>query len=346
MKKHFSINDYSEQEVAQLNAAYASSFETGFIKVGSKVTGTLLTKTEKEAIFTTYGKSNVIVKNTDFESIIIENLSKGDRIDIEILSISDAKNDYQVIGSIQKLKQSEVNEFLAEAVTSEKVLTGVVSTLNHGGYIVDVVINDMLVNIFMPNLLTDVNKLSNPESIVGQEIDFIIEKSSKDGNTSYMASRKKYLQTLIPNAISALEVGSKYEGTITGTTDFAVFIQFNECLTGMIHKSNLEKDTTDYSAGETIEFYVKNVVKDRLFLTQIMRDSLWDSLEVGDVLSGSVSSIKDFGLMLQLDFETKGLIHISNLKGKSPEDYNIGENVVVKVTAINKNNRQITLTLA
>lgn len=346
MKKHFTINNYTSAEVEQLNAAYANSFDKGFIKIGSKVTGTLLRKTDKEAIFTTYGKSNVSVRNSDVESQIIENLNIGDKIDIEILSVNDAKNEYQVLGSIQKVKQSEIKEFLSTVIENQTVLTGRVAELNHGGYIIDLIINDIMVNIFMPNLLADVNKLSNPESIVGTDIEFIMEKYVKDGNVNYMASRKKYLQTLIPNAIAALEIGGKYVGTITGTTDFAVFVQLNGCLTGMIHKSNLEKDTTEYSAGDPIEFYVKNVVKDRLFLTQIMRDSLWDTLEVGDVLTGSVSSIKDFGLMLQLDFETKGLIHRSNLKGKNPEDWNIGENVVVKVTAINKNNRQITLALA
>ncbi len=346
MKQHFSINEYSTQEVEQLNAAYFSSFDSGFIKVGSKVTGTLYKKTEKESIFSTYGKSNVIVKNNDTESQILNNLTLGDKIDIEILSISDSKSEYSVVGSIQKVKVSQINEFFASSAEKESILTGRVAEINNGGYIIEVIVNDMAVNVFMPHLLADVNKLSNPESILGMDIEFVTEKTQKDGNVSYLASRKKYLQSLIPAATSALVVGSKYEGIVTGTTDFAVFVQLSGCLTGMIHKSNLEKETKDYTAGESIEFFVIDIVKGRLFLTQVLRDSLWDSLAVDDILTGSVASIKDFGLMMQLDYETKGLIHRSNLKGKSPDDFKNGETIVVKVTAINKNNRQITLAIA
>lgn len=346
MKRFFTINEYSAQEVEQLNLAYSNSFDAGFVKVGAKVTGTLLTKNPKEAIFSTYGKSNITVKNTDNESQILGNLNLGDKIDIEILSVSDAQNEYTVVGSIHKVKISQINEFFAKAAEQENILTGRVAEINNGGYIIELVVNDMMINVFMPHLLADVNKLSNPESIVDTEIEFVVEKTQKDGVTSYLASRKKYLQTLIPAATAALEVGKKYEGVITGTTDFAVFVQLKGCLTGMIHKSNLEKETTAYSAGETIEFYIKDIVKGRLFLTQILRDSLWDTLAVDDVLTGTISSIKDFGLMMQLDYETKGLIHRSNLKGKSPESFTTGETIVVRVTAINKNNRQITLTIA
>jgi hypothetical protein len=56
-----------------------------------------------------------------------------------------------------------------------------------------------------------------------------------------------------------------------------VFVEFNDCLTGMIHKTNLDPDWTrrfdQILPGYQIEFYIKEIIKDKIILTQISRDS-------------------------------------------------------------------------
>ena len=345
-KREFTIyNDYSETEVAELEKAYSKSLDQGHFKVGKVVTGFLYSKTNNELNFVTYGKTQITVKLSSEENAVTSTLEIGAKTGIEITGIEEEKTGYFVYGSVAKVKQNEIKEFLDEAYDHESILTGVVKEMNQGGYIVELSINDSTTSMFMPNLLTSVNKLFEPAALVGQEIDVILDVVNKNGTDSYVCNRKKYLQTLIPHELGKLIKGGKYEGFITGKTDFAAFIQFNGCLTAMIHKSNLEAPLEEIKTGDSIIFYVKDVIKDRLFCTQVQKDSLWDTIKVDDELSGEVSSIKDFGLMIQLDYETKGLLHRSVLKGKSPEEWQKGDAVYVKVTAINKTNRQITLAL-
>ncbi len=42
---------------------------------------------------------------------------------------------------------------------------------------------------------------------------------------------------LSQEAIKKLKYDIPYTGHVTGTTPFGIFVEFNECLTGMIHKA-------------------------------------------------------------------------------------------------------------
>jgi ribosomal protein S1 len=176
----------------------------------------------------------------------------------------------------------------------------------------------------------------------------MIESFSKDEGT-YIVSRRKYLQTLIPQAIKELEYGYVYTGKVTGTTTFGVFVEFNDCLTGMIHKTNIDPNWAEriqqITPGFEIEFYVKEIIKDKIILTQILRESLWDSIKVGQVINGKVRDLKPFGALIILDEETNGLVHTSELE-KSSRRLTAGEDVKVKVIAVDRMNRKIFLSVA
>lgn len=317
------------------------------IKVGSKVTGKLVSKSDKYAFIDFKGKTSVCIDVTPQEVSLLAALEVGEDATVLITAISD-KDNFEIEGSLYQLKMIEMTDFLNNVYENRIVLTGVPTELNHAGYNVSVNIEDQEMSLFMPHLLTDVNKLPQPESILNTEIEFYLEQVRKDGNISYIASRKAYLINMAIKEKRNLKKGGQYDGFVTGCTDFAVFVQFNKCLTGMIHKSNLTEQAIamlpNIPAGTTIEFYVKDIMKDKLFLTQVLRDSLWDSIATNDELTGTISSVKDFGVMVDLDYETKGLLHKSVLA--NPLDtYKKGDKVRVVVTQVNKSNRQITLAL-
>jgi ribosomal protein S1 len=200
----------------------------------------------------------------------------------------------------------------------------------------------------MPNTLAGINKLSSPDAIVGQTFEVMIESFSKDEGT-YIVSRRKYLQTLIPQAIKELKYGEVYDGSVTGTTQFGVFVEFNECLTGMIHKTNINPDWAErihqISPGFQIQFYIKEIIKDKIILTQILRESLWDTIKVGQTINGKVKDMKPFGALIILDEETNGLVHTSELE-KTSRRLTAGEDVKVKVIAVDRMSRKIFLSVA
>jgi ribosomal protein S1 len=208
---------------------------------------------------------------------------------------------------------------------------------------------------FMPNTLAGINKLYDPNSIVGTSIEVAIESFSEYEKT-YIVSRRKYLQTLIPEAIKELEFNKVYTGHVTGTTPFGVFVEFDTCLTGMIHKANVHPDwqekLNEIKPGFEIDFYIKEVVKnnkgdhsrDKIILTQILRETLWDTIKNGQVIEGTVKDSKQFGTLVNLDDETIGLIHTSEME-KIGKKFSAGQSVKVKVLSVDRSSRKIFLTL-
>jgi len=168
----------------------------------------------------------------------------------------------------------------------------------------------------------------------------------------YVVSRRKYLKTLIPEKIKQIKKDPKdkvYTGHVTGTRNFGVFVQFEDCLTGMIHKANIREDYQDkinnIQPGTLIDFYIKDITKggNQIILTQILKESLWDTIRVGDVIKGKVISVKPFGALIELDYETNGLIQTTYIN-KNNKKLVPGEHVDVIVISIIRDDRKIYLT--
>ena len=90
---------------------------------------------------------------------------------------------------------------------------------------------------------------------------------------------------------------------------------------------------------------MKEIIKNnKIILTQILRETLWDNIEVGQSLSGIVKDVKPFGALVVLDSETIGLVHSSEIE-KNNLDISNGSQVSVKVLRVDRGNRKIFLTV-
>ena len=83
----------------------------------------------------------------------------------------------------------------------------------------------------------------------------------------------------------------------------------------------------------------------KIILTQILRESLWDNIKIGQVIDGKVRDNKSFGTLISLDDETMGLIHTSELE-KIGRKFQPEQELKVKVLAVDRANRKIFLTVA
>lgn len=289
-------------------------------------------------------KDFIHVDNKPNENKYLKNLKIGDIVDV-IISKVDNKS-YWISGSIAEIYENQAHADL-KSLDGDLVIMALIKSINPAGYDVEIVHNGITFAGFMPNTLAGINKLYNPESIVGKSIECMIESFSNDEGT-YIISRRKYLKTLIPKAIDELRTNTVYTGNVTGTTPFGVFVEFNDCLTGMIHKANILEDWQDriseIKPGMAIEFYVKEIVKEKIILTQIIRETLWDTIKGGQIIEGKVKDSKQFGVLVSLDEETVGLIHTSEVE-KSGKSLSNGSKVKVKVLAVDRSTHKIYLTI-
>lgn len=305
---------------------------------------TYLGVTEEFFIFDGGFKDYVRIENRPNEAKYFKNTNVGDQVDVLIVSVDEMN--YFIKGSLVELYENKARKSLIDLDDTVPV-DAFVRELTPAGYNVDILFEGVTLAGFMPNTLAGINKLSTPESIVGKTFLVMIESFSKDEGT-YIVSRRKYLQTLIPDAIKDLEYNVVYTGIVTGTTQFGIFVEFKDCLTGMIHKTNINPELLEQYdqvvPGLEIEFFIKEIIREKIILTQVVRDSLWDTIRVGQIIPGKVRDMKSFGALVILDEETNGLIHTSELE-KTSRKLNSGDEVRVRIIAIDRMSRKIFLTL-
>lgn len=289
-------------------------------------------------------KDDIRVDYRVSEAKYLKNSNVGDVIDVLISNID--HDNFLIRGSIAELYESRAHQNLKSLEEGQSV-TAYVKGINPAGYDVELSHGGVTLPGFMPNTLAGINKLYDPNAIVGQTFEVMIESYAEQEGT-YIVSRRKYLQSLIPSAIKQLKYGEVYSGHVTGTTPFGVFVEFNECLTGMIHKANVnpewQEKLTSIKPGFNIEFYIKEVIKDKIILTQILRETLWDNIKNGQTLSGVVRETKQFGTLVNLDDETVGLIHTSEME-KLGKKFTPGQEIKVKVLSVDRGSRKIFLTV-
>jgi len=339
----FRTKKKSQKEV-ELSKLYESTF-VEMPQVGQIINATFAGETKNSFIFTKPGyKDDIRVDNRLSEAKYLKNSQVGDTVDVLIVDIN--HDNFYIKGSISTLYENRAHQTLKSLKEGESVIAHIKS-LNPAGYDVELTHGGVTLPGFMPNTLAGINKLYDPNSIVGSTFEVMIESYAEQEGT-YIVSRRKYLQTLIPKAIKELNFELTYRGHVTGTTPFGVFVEFNECLTGMIHKANVHPEwqerLSDIKPGFEIEFYIKEIVKEKIILTQILRETLWDNIKNGQTLKGVVKDVKQFGTLVSLDDETVGLIHTSEME-KLRMRFQPEQEVKVKVLSVDRASRKIFLTV-
>jgi len=311
------------------------------VHVGQTMIGKVSNITEEGIVIDINYKDYIFVDVRKSEKKIVSNIQIGDDINVMIMEIS--SNPYMIKGSVMELIKNDVIDKIRSSYVNKTSLSAKINEMIPAGFIMDILMNNITIPAFMPNTLAGVNRLTEAQSIdlVGKSIEVQLETLQQDKGY-YVVSRRKHLTHLIPEKIEELKKALEtdpykgYIGTITGSRDFGLFVEFEDCLTGMIHKSNINPEFKDtfqkIPEGTPIEFYVKDVIKNnKIILTQVYNDSLWDTIEVGQKIEGTVIDVKPFGAIIKLDDETIGLIQTIYI-----EKFNqtLQPNYVVKVKVI------------
>jgi ribosomal protein S1 len=213
-------------------------------------------------------------------------------------------------------------EFMSEVKDPKKVYFGRISSRNKGGFFVIV----EGVETFLPGSQAAANKINNFEDLIGKEIPVMFENFLPQTD-SFIVSNKRYIQNILPQLADKVEYNKMYPGRVTGITPYAIFVEFYDVLTGMLHRSEmggevLEKfENQTLVENETINFYVKSVDNlYRFILTSktleernAQEDEEYNSFVdykqyEGSVQRGKITRIRQNGVFVKLDDNVTGMI--------------------------------------
>jgi small subunit ribosomal protein S1 len=152
-----------------------------------------------------------------------------------------------------------------------------------------------------------------------------------------------------------LEPKTKLSGKILKTTLAGALVDVGQTIPGVIHISQLSKDSINkvedvVKEGQTVDVWVRRVKKDRIELTMIQPLALeWKEIEPDMVVKGKVVRLETYGAFVDIGAERPGMVHVSELTHgyvKTPgEVVKEGDEVEAKVLEVNRKKKQIKLSI-
>ncbi len=157
-------------------------------------------------------------------------------------------------------------------------------------------------------------------------------------------------------------IGSKIVGKVKTVTDFGIFIGFEEGIDGLVHVSEMSwtkkiKHPSElYKKGQEVEAVVLHIDQKNerfsLGVKQLIPDPWKDvarRYRKGEVVSGKITNVTDFGAFVELEEGIEGLIHVSEIsreKVEKPSDVlKIGETIAAMVLHADPVERRIGLSI-
>lgn len=339
------------------NEEFMEQVEESMVKIYPKdiVKGTIINVKEDEVFVDIKYRYDGIVKKDEMSEEEAADPSKafsvGDEIDVYVIKLDDGEGNVSLSTSrVEGLKNWKK---LLEVFENGEVVKASVKGSNAGGLVVKV----MGINGFIPASQITTYFVKNFTQYEGQDLDakiLSIDEKKKRVVLSSRVLQEEKLDTvwekLIPDAIVT--------GKVVRMVDFGAFIDLGG-VDGLVHVSDISWDRVTkpsevLEVGQEVEVKIlkANREKGRVSLgikqlTEKPFDLFIKNHKAGDVLTGEVVNLLDFGAFLKLEEGVEGLVHVSQISNEhveKPSDVlNIGDKLEVKILEIDTENQRISL---
>ena len=205
-------------------------------------------------------------------------------------------------------------------------------------------------------------RISNPEELVHKddEIEVVVLGINKE-KQEISLGMKQTQENPWDLVVERYPSGSVVTGTVRNLTNYGAFIELEEGIDGLLHVSDMSwtrkvsHPNEVVEKGQKIECRVLSVDQNRhriaLGLKQLSDDpwerDIPEKYTAGQIVTGQVTKITNFGVFVGLEHGLEGLLHISELadqKVENPEEIvKVGEDLQVKVLQVDVGERKIKL---
>ena len=329
------------------------------IRNGEVVEGTVIDVKPDEIILNIGYKSDGIITRSEYTNepnVDLTTVVKaGDTLEATVVKVNDGEG--QVLLSYKRLAAEKGSKRLEEAYENKEVLKATVSQVLAGG--VTVVVDET--RVFIPaSLISDVYE-KDLAKFKDQEIEFVITEFDPK-KRRVIGNRKTLLVTQKAEAQKALfdkiAEGDVVEGTVKNVTDFGAFIDLGG-VDGLLHISEMswgrvESPKKVFTVGQTVKVYIKSISESKVALSMKFEDeNPWKDAEVkyavGNVVTGKVARMTDFGAFVELAPGVDALLHVSQISKdhveKPADALTVGQEVEAKVVDFNEEEKKISLSI-
>lgn len=299
-------------------------------------------------------KSEGLITRSEFDNKDLPEI--GSNIDIFLEKFEDTDGNI----TLSKYKADFIKRWdeLKHFCDSGEPVNGKVIKRVKGGLVVDLGV----IQAFLPGSQADVQPIKNFDDFVNKEFDFQIVKVD-EMRKNLVVSRKAILEESLnekrQELMSKIEIGAELEGIVKNITDFGAFIDLGG-VDGLIHITDFSWGRINHPSeiveiGQKINVQVidfnKETSRISLGLKQLV-DNPWETIpdkyKVGDIVKGSIVSIMNYGIFIEIEKGIEGLIHISEVSWTKnvqnlQDSYKVGDSIESKVLFVDSDEQKISL---
>ena len=253
---------------------------------------------------------------------------------------------------------SEEREKLLETLKEGERVRGIVKNLTDYGAFLDLGGIDGLLHI------TDMawKRVKHPSEVVeiGQEIDVVVLKFDREKNRVSLGL-KQMGDDPWENLMRRYPEGTRLFGHVSNITDYGCFVEIEDGVEGLVHVSEMDWTNKNVNPnkvvtlGDEVEVVILEIDEERRRISLGMKQckaNPWEEFGTtankGDIISGKIKSITDFGIFIGLDGNIDGLIHLTDLSWNkvgedAVRDYQKGQEVEAMVLSIDPERERISL---
>ncbi|MGF1451053.1 MAG: 30S ribosomal protein S1 [Opitutales bacterium] len=287
-----------------------------------------------------------------------EMLKVGEEISVMIIEVD--KDRERVSLGLKQTIENPWDNIERKYPVGAKVAGRVVNLVPYGAFIE---LEEGVEGLVHVTELSWTKRISKPGEVlkVGEQVEAVVLGIQKDEQKISLGVRQLDVNPW-DMAPHNYPVGARVRGKVRNLTTYGAFVELEEGIDGMVHVSDMSwtrkinHPSEAVKKGDEVDAIVLDVDSDNqrisLGMKQLQIDP-WEEIDryykIGDVVSGTVSKLTNYGAFIELEHDIDGLVHISQVSEEHVErikdHLQVGQEVNARVIKIDVADRRIGLSV-
>jgi small subunit ribosomal protein S1 len=360
----------AEEYVHPMSELLDEEFSRVVPERGEIIEGTIVSITSSEVMVDIACKSEGLVSSRDLERLDPEyrhSLKVGDRVWVYVVRPEDAQGN--IILSLSRAQIETDWQKAAEIFDAGDIIEEAVVGANRGGLIVNVgrvrgfVPASQVYSVRLPAQADDAEREERLSQVVGDKLHLKIIELDRRRNRLILSERaatREWRQAQKERLLDDLKEGDIRRGVVSSLCDFGAFVDLGGA-DGLVHLSELSWSRVGHpkevlKVDQEVDVYVLGVDRERRRIAlsiKRLKPEPWSTVteryQIGQVVTGTITNITDFGAFARLDEDIEGLIHISELSEERIDHPNAvvkeGDEVTVRIIRIDPDRQRMGLSM-
>lgn len=327
---------------------------------GDIVKGTVTKIEDGQAIVDVGYKYDGVIPIGELSSLRIDNVADavavGDEVEVRVLRINEEEG--KLILSKKAVDSTKAWDQLKQLFDNGETFEVKIADVVKGGLVADVG-----VRAFIPASLVERHFVEDFSDYKGRTLRVKIAELDQAENKVILSQRAVLddeYEEQKKNLFTSLNPGEVREGTVRRLTDFGAFVDLGG-VDGLVHISEMawhrvEKPSDVLKEGDQVKVKILKVDPDQGRISLSIKQAQagpWTGIankyQPGEVVTGTVKRLVNFGAFVELEPGVEGLVHISQISQRhiaTPQEVlEVGQEIKVKVLDVNEDEKRISLSI-